>query len=285
MNWQQIGFTIGIGGVLVGWLWRTLVRAKQKLQTTSRKASTDQPPEGFSPAEAGFLLHKRIGGRDVAATLLDIAIRSIIKFEQLKPAQALSPANFRFELIDKNKSAKPFEKLLLEFLFTGSLRTRELAGLDGESVAKVMVAVQNSIRSQLAQEHLYKQPPRPKRRGPLLLGFVVIIVAVLVVYGLQRLLPGSFGLVLAVVGLLIGGWLIRSASLSGKGIDELAELQGFRDYLAGAEKITEAKLYRQHLAYAVIFGVEKRWTARFDSVDSREVNDLVRAVEVKFKLT
>jgi predicted membrane protein DUF2207 len=41
-----------------------------------------EPPTGISPAEAGTLLDDRIHPRDITSTIVDLAVRGLIKIEE-----------------------------------------------------------------------------------------------------------------------------------------------------------------------------------------------------------
>jgi hypothetical protein len=213
-----------------------------------------------------MLLNGKLTTRELAATLLDLQSRQIVRIE-------LDHTNLIAHLVHSkdDTTIKDFESLLLSKIFTGSLKQRDLSSIEKDSFKQLIVDLQNTIRTELVEERVYEQPPRIKRTGPILLGFVIICVVVAVVYGLNYLLPGSVSIVLAAAGLVGGWWLVNSSRLSREGIQELAQIAAFKSYLGSSGQKVGHEQYHKYLAYAFVLGVEKQWAAKFGKKLDRQL--------------
>jgi hypothetical protein len=261
MNWRLIGFTVGLAGVLFGLIWRWAIMLIQKLSVARQDVGVvESPPNNLAPADIGMLLNSKLTKRELVATLLDLQARQIIRLEV-----AASKLTIYLLQPSDHRKTKGFESLLVSKLFTGSLKQRDLSSIDKEFFKQLIVDLQNAIRAELVEEKVYDQPPRIKRTGPILLGFVIICVIVAVVYGLNYLLPGSASIVLAVAGLAAGWWLVNSSRLSSEGIQDLAQVVAFKKYLSSSKQKVSHELYHKYLAYAYVLGVEKQWAAKCGS--------------------
>jgi len=266
MNWRTIGLMIGLAGVLFGLCWRWAVLIIQKFAVTRQNVGVvSRPPNGLAPAEIGMLQNSKLTMHELVATLLDLQARHIIRLELAQPGLTV------FLNLSEYKDIRDFESLLLSKIFTRTLKQRVLSNIDKETFKHLLVSLQNAIRDELIDESIYDQPPRIKRTGPILLGFVIICVVVAVVYGTNYLLPGSASIVLAIAGLAAGWWLVNSSRLSSEGIQDLAQIVAFKKYLSSTELKVSQDHYHKYLAYAFELGVERQWAAKCGSTLDRQL--------------
>lgn len=266
MNWRTIGLMIGLAGVLFGLCWHWAIQIIQKFAVARQNVGVvNKPPKGLTPAEIGMLLNGKLTMRELAATLLDLQVKHVMRLE-------VAQSNLVAHLDQTNhRNIKDFESLLLSKMFTKTLKRRELSNIDKDTFKHLLVSLQNVIRDELIDESIYDQPPRIKRTGSILLGFVIICVVVAVVYGLNYLLPGSVSIVLAIAGLAVGWWLVNSSRLSSEGLQDLAQVFAFRKYLRSTEQKISQDHYYKYLAYAFVLGVEKKWASKCSSTLDRQL--------------
>lgn len=266
MNWRTIGLMVGLAGALFGLCWRWAVLIIQKYAVTRQNVGVvSHPPNGLTPAEIGVLLKGKLTMRELDATLLDLQARHVIRLEAAQPALTI------FLNQPEHKDIKDFESLLLSKIFTGTLKQRALGSIDKDTFKHLLVSLQNAIRDELIDVSIYDQPPRIKRTGPILLGFVIICAVVAVVYGLNYLLPGSASIVMAIVGLAAGWWLVNSSRLSSEGIQDLAQIVAFKKYLSSTELKVSQDHYHKYLAYAFVLGVERKWATKCSTTLDRQL--------------
>ena len=75
-------------------LWRHWGKDPQQRSIVVRYG----PPEGLGPAEAGALIDDRVDGRDLMATLVDLAIRGYLTIERISVGFWLLQPHYRFTL-------------------------------------------------------------------------------------------------------------------------------------------------------------------------------------------
>ncbi|MBI2798493.1 DUF2207 domain-containing protein [Candidatus Saccharibacteria bacterium] len=276
MNWQQICILIGAAGLIVGAGWKWLAPWLQKAKLARVKLSTQtQPPKDLTPAEIEYLLQNGLSGKGLAATLLSLHNRGILRVMRNNNDYVLCLQNL-------HKPTNTLEKKLLMFIFTGKLHQRALASIHSETTPAFMAKLIEILRGQLNKEHMYKQIPPLRKRGSMLLGFLAIFAGVLIIAGINKIFPGSFPAVFALGG-IVGGWLLsRHGQLSQEGLHELALIQAFKRYLTEKSKLNDQKLYYSYLPYAIVLNVERSWSARFDGIASQA--EFIKAVEHKFKV-
>lgn len=254
MNWREVLFFVGLAGVLFGLAWRGFIKLQARnARFRGRNSIVTKPPSGLTPAEIGVLLSSELTKHELVATMMDLVARQKL---------ALHADGKLVARMINLTGLKGFERVLIVSLFSKGLRERSLSDLDSQQITKLQLDMQNTIRAELVEEDEFAQPPRVKRIGPILLGFIVICVIIIAIYGLNLILPGASSVAIAVFGLAAGWWLFRSSRLSQKGMDDLGKIEGFRNYLANINQPADSKLYTSYLGYAYILGVEKEWSRK-----------------------
>ncbi len=90
------------------------------------------PPKNLTPAEVGLIADFRTDGRDLSATLIDLAIRNYIRIhdDQKKRLFGGFKHNFSFELTKNDYSTlKPHEQSLLTAIFSPSISVTDMKQL------------------------------------------------------------------------------------------------------------------------------------------------------------
>lgn len=235
------------------------------------------PPEGLSPAEAGYLADDRLDPRDVAATLLDLAIRGYIRLEDCKPDEGVPFTGKDFILrlqkpIGEWAGTRAHEDTLLFHTFYGGKWTK-LSSVSLRFYWVVPILV-NQVRSALDEKGLYADPriAQAKRQS------VVIAFAVLAwiaqAFGVWSLIQsdlvglGSILAAVVIVFLFTRGVNHRTPA----GERAFAELRGFQDFMNSVDadrmqRITP-DLFERNLPYAVALGVEHHWAQAFSTMAS-----------------
>ncbi|KPJ85321.1 hypothetical protein AMJ57_03505 [Parcubacteria bacterium SG8_24] len=271
---------IPVGGALfllpVGYfVWLYLMYRRPPVRGRALVAEYEAPPE-IGPAEAGYLLDGRLRARALAATLIDLMLRGIIRIE-VEDSRVR-----RLQLAGRPEEAglEPYEMVLLSDLFT-----------DGPSVDAVSAArrirsgerrLKDSVRSWL--DHQGYLGARDWSRP--IIAVSAAVGALITAMGLWS----TAGFAAAVVQLTVSVALIEyfyiaatwRPILSRRGQEAVWHLLGYRRYLEAVEsgriRWTEerdaAGLHRLS-PYAVMYGITPVWATRLQQVTEALIGDIV----------
>lgn len=229
------------------------------------------PPEKIPPALAGVLYHSQVGPRDIAATLIDLAVRNqlniVNKNGQFSIAQVSGQAM---------SDLAEFEKILLSKIFYQDQSRATLADIQfriGHRLFSDKIAYVYLNLYQLASQRGWfdKNPILRHRRWR---NWSLLLFAVGLIGFLAGLIfaPDPKGLLFFWVGmmgaaLLLNGLVGAIPARSSQGTKDLGTWLGFRNYLTSPEPVgyTEANqnLFSLYLPYAIALDCELEWTARF----------------------
>lgn len=255
------------------------------------------PPAGVAPGLAGTVVDGKADGRDVTATIIDLAVRGYLKITPLNgPQTEGQPAQPQPQGKSKGKekpdwllarSNRPagqelarFESLLLHALFSHGpqIRMSDLSGRHGQALKDAQVELYREVVNQ----NWYKDHPRAGGKGVGCLGVVMLVVGIplmllLGVGGMQAGSPIGWiagGLVVAsAIALLVFGGRGRTPRTA-EGTAVRIQTLGFQQYIATAEanqiKFEEAAdIFSRYLPYAIVFGLADRWAKLFGEVAKR----------------
>ncbi len=230
--------------------------------------STYAPLKDLRPAEAGTLIDEEINIRDIAATVVDLAVRGYLRIEEVSKSGMLKAADYRLIWVNKDTSKlEDYESMLLLALFGKSKA--------GDSVLLSELKFHftshlSKIRDSL-HEHLTKNGLFP-RRPDKVIGFYRVIGFIIVFLGLAAFSQSlAWGLALLVSGILI---LIFSKAMprkTAKGRKEYLRVLGLRNFISlGAyrEQLWEkANLFEEVLPYAIAFNLTHKLAAAFAKIN------------------
>ncbi|MET7284010.1 DUF2207 domain-containing protein [Kribbella sp. NPDC005582] len=245
----------------------------------------DDLPVAFAPpripvAEAGLLIDAKANTTEVAATLIDMAVRGGVRIEN-------DGTDRLARLVDPSVATAPHEQALMQGMFPGlvpgtSLKLERRAVGD-TSMAETATAMLNALRDQVAQREWYTRlPSKIGTRGGSVFksgtGCGCMLLIAFWVFGAgiagtaTAASTGGFGRavviavpVLAVI-IAIATWVrIRGRGQrtpAGRAVSD--QVIGFRKYLATAEadqlRFEEGEdIFSKYLPWAIAFGLADRW--------------------------
>ncbi|NIK59880.1 DUF2207 domain-containing protein [Kribbella shirazensis] len=253
--------------------------------------TTDQIPVVFAPpripvAEGGLLIDGRATNREVAATMIDLAVRGALRIENSGdgPRKAV--------LVAPAVATEPHEEALLKGLFPelqpGDERLLQAAAIGDYSLVRGAEATIAAVQKQVRARNWYVRMPHAAggTEGDMsfAFGWLIAIAIVVVGIGVAQIGSGPFTsgrfLVIAgpVVALLVLVWSWVSKQRQGRrtaaGRAVTDQVAGFRTYLATAEaeqlRFEEGEdIFSKYLPWAIVFGLAERW--------QRVCGELVRA--------
>ncbi len=239
-----------------------------------------QPPAGLTPAEAGTLLDDRVDMRDIAATMVDLAVRGYLSIEE-RP-QPSSKSDYVFHLRNGQWLAlKPHEQQVLGGIFSsrpagtaGADRTVPLSQLENVFY-KRLPEIKKAVLDSLTKQALYAARPDKVRKRYFI---VAVVVAVLVAYA-GLIASEQLGmaeapfivaayLTFAVMGVF--AWFMPART--SLGTRALEEVLGFQEFLTQVEgprlerMVKTPQLFEAFLPFAMAFRVQMQWAAAFDAI-------------------
>jgi len=278
--WQFVGLAAGAGLSFLAfrqwWRWGKDYKGRGVI------IPEYQAPKNLTPAEAGLLMDYSVDGRDLTATIIDLAVRGFIKIHdtEKKTLGLFKSHEFSLELVnDKTSSLKYHEKKLLEALFKPFTKgtIQEIKSLSKTEMHKAVTDIRSKLKESLTKEHgLFEQAPLKAQIT--LWGLAIGTFAALFIVR-----PGwgwIAGLVVAGCSAIGFGLLMKRRSHAG--VAEYEKIKGLELYMNTAEKdrlkmmqsvhrpyaepSKTVDLFEKLLPFAVALGVEKSWSKQFENI-------------------
>jgi len=267
---------IGIGGTLF-----ILIR----LQTRGRDPEIgpvpthlSEPPDDCPPAVVGALVDETADLRDIISTLVDLARRGYIVFEESQTEGLFGIGTsqaFTFKRTDKPlDDLAPFESQLVREVFPGSSLERAMSSMRNTFYTAIP-RLQTGLYSELVQRGYFPRSPETVRASWTGLGMLLggvgifgcfIMFVVLETNPLWLVLPIAIAFV-GVVAIIAGP---RMPAKTARGAETAAKWKAFQRYLIDlqsfAGETAAAERFEQYLPYAVAFGIERSFLRKFETV-------------------
>lgn len=243
------------------------------------------PPAGVQPGMLGTIVDETANTVDVAATVVDLAVRGHLTLEETEQG-TFGRTDWRLTRVatarEGSQPLHPYEQRLLDGLFATS-DTVLLSGLKNH-FKPTLDRVRAAMYEEVVSRGWFRRSPQAQRAVWTGLGQVMVFGGVLATFwlggGLSAMTAGS-GFPVPPAAVLAGGvvlagatfWLLgrRMAARTAEGSAVLAQSLGFREYLVTAEasqiRWEEAQeVFSRYLPYAIVFGVAEKWAKTFEQV-------------------
>ncbi|MBA2276226.1 MAG: DUF2207 domain-containing protein [Chloroflexia bacterium] len=240
-----------------------------------------QPPDDLGPGAAGTLVDETTHPKDVIATALDLAHRGVLRLAEEEGTTKFAFGahhDFTFTLLKSDADLRPHERHLLTSLFGkkynegASTKLSSVQQLFRESAEEI----HNGFYEELvAHDYFTESPLRTRKRWRRLskIGSIAIFVVGFILIGSLSTLTGWvwFPVIVGVVLLVTAGQIAPHLPKKTRaGAEAAAKWRAFKIYLDDIEKyeqIAESKqIFDRYLPFAVAFGIEKSWVAKFAAV-------------------
>lgn len=236
-----------------------------------------EPPTPLAPGLAGTLLDERVDMQDIIATIVDLARRKAISITEVKEESIFRTGyDFIYRREREDVPLAEYEETLLNALFGREDEIR-LSDLKDSFYTKID-GIKSAMYQAVVDAGYFPDNPNHVRTQYGCLGVGLLVVgAALAVAGIVtsfELTPFGFA---PGVGLLVTGIvLVIVANVmprrSDKGAEEAARWRAFRTYLRDIDKYSDLEeqkvIWDRYLPYAIAFGVEKEYMAKFAKVDA-----------------
>jgi predicted membrane protein DUF2207 len=234
-----------------------------------------EPPANLIPAEAGALLDERAHPRDVIATVVDLAVRGYLSIEPITTAFGAQDFMFKkLKPVGGDSELKDFELFVLAKVFGGdwAINMRLLSEVRRD-YENVFPPIRDRLYRLMVQGGLFPASPGHVRAGWMLAGAIAAIGGfVLPSYG-----PAWLGfyepwlrIALVASGLVFVGWGWVMPRKTRAGVQQMAHVRGFQEFLERAEKDRLERLpadtFHRWLPWAIALGVSERWIFNFQGL-------------------
>nr|BFF00959.1 DUF2207 domain-containing protein [Streptoalloteichus tenebrarius] len=230
-------------------------------------------PDGVLPGQVGTVVDEHVDVVDVAATVVDLAVRNYVWIEEI-PGSAPDWRVVRRNPADEH--LRRYERAVYEALLPSSgehardhvlLSELRAAGLD-------LTAVREALYADVVDAHWFQRRPDAERSRWWWVGTGIGVagVALTVVLALTTQVA-LLGLAVIVGGVALAVGSRWMPARTGRGSALIEQVRGLREYLRTAtpEQIPPADremVFSRSLPYAVVLGEADRWLEAFASLDA-----------------
>ena len=233
-----------------------------------------QVPALVPPAVVGVLIDGRVGSREIAATLIDLAQRGYIYI--IRKGNSFTFGKRKSVPFEDLPELKPYEKILLSKIFTPNDYRSTKADVEmrvghhifSRKMAQVFLGIYNEATF---AGYFIQNPARVHARWKYI-GIAFFFLSILGFIQSAFYAPDPKFTLFFWVGGMAAAWVIIKISglmpaRSDMGSRALTPWMAFRKYLKLSRPIprgaTSQDIFNRCLAYAVVFGVEDAWAKRF----------------------
>lgn len=278
---QVVGVVFGLVMVVVAFMgWWRIGRDYRGRGTIIPEY---EPPAGLSPAEVGLLADYQLQGRDISATLIDLAVRGyvIIRDNTKKYLGFIKVPDFELELKAAPTALKAHEQAVLQIVFpTLAVGTvTRLKNINRQSAAISVQLLRKSLTDSLTTANGVFEPAGKKWSTIYsIIGGVFIFLLFIFHFSF------GWGWTVGVILTAVSFWVFASVMQrrSHAGVEMYEKVKGLELYMKTAEadrlKMLQSvdrpyaapektyHLFEKLLPFAIALGVEKSWAKQFDGL-------------------
>lgn len=282
--WPLLLFPLGL--IWIGYLYFSKGRDPVNLSIAPRY----EPPDGFTPAEAGTLIDERVDMRDMTSTIVDLAVRGYLKIVEIEKKKLVFLSTKDYALVklrEADDNMKKHEKLMFKGLFDrGSIEPEDLAKVIGkchECSGKEMIttsslkekfyvelpAIKQSIYVSLVDKKMFPSSPERIRGKYVGWGIFLIILSFVLGFIVNWLLIPVL-LILGVITLVVAQFMPRKTR---DGVTKAVHIAGFEEFVRRVEKDRiermveeDPTIFERLLPFAMALGCADQWASKFEGI-------------------
>ena len=238
-----------------------------------------EPPQGVTPAEAGTLLDNTVDMRDITSTVVDLAVRGVLKIEEHELPKILGifggGATYMLQRVGSADGLAWHERRIFDGIFLGRGIRVSFDELEMHFYEK-LPGIRDAIIDSLKERGFYRDRPDKVRITWRVLALVaggLIFAAGMMTSQLFLLTPVSFIIAAIVVTIMLLIFAEIMPARTEAGARAWEQIRGFEEFLRRVETeaykrviINRPELFDKFLPYAMAFGVEKQFTRAFDGI-------------------
>ncbi len=282
--WPLFLFPIGL--IWLGYLYFSKGRDPVNLSIAPRY----EPPDGFSPAEAGTLVDERVDMRDMTSTIVDLAVRGYLKIVEIdkKKLVFLSTKDYALvKLREADENLKKHERLMFDGLFNkGTIEAEDLGKViakcpdcNGKEIITTsslkekfyteLPGIKESIYTSLVDDKFF--PSNPERIRGKYLGWGIFMIILGFVLGfIINLFLIPVLVILGVIMMIMSRFMPRKTR---DGVMKAVHVAGFEEFVRRVEQDRIKKMVREDptvferlLPFAMALGCADEWAEKFQDI-------------------
>lgn len=265
--WLVLALLLPVLTVIYMFLFLRLLVRSHRVDKPDREISA--PPMALPPALVGALFREKVGSREIAATLIDLARRKDITILDRERGFAFSKGKFDGRLLG-------YEKILLSKIFKNNLTSDRIEiekRINNHLYSKKISIVSAGIYAIATRLGYFKVNPRRVHAKYRLIGIMVFLIGLIAfILSLRFQLISTYSSFFW-VGMMISALIIAfSASniplRTSIGNEALSNWLAFKKFLSNPSQIpftpTVTELFEAYLPYAIVLDCEVAWAKRFE---------------------
>ena len=232
-----------------------------------------EPPHEMRPAVMAALVHQQPKMEDIAATVVDLAVRGKLRIIHEAEVDPPQPSEFVFERRDKNtKDLLSYERAVMTGIFTK--KDEDRVNEEDIRVGDRLLTIMNGVRKETKKgKYFYDDPEKTVRRY--FHWAMLLIFLPLVVLFFLRFVTDLGYIWLLLVGTIPAGiavWVIGHAMPRRTALGSRLYWQAlaFQEYLktaeAGEPESMTLETFQENLPYAMALGMADKWAALFTGI-------------------
>jgi uncharacterized membrane protein len=223
-----------------------------------------EPPNNLRPAEVDLIMNQKVQPKDIAATLLDLAVRGFIKIRQVKMGAIFKEDYELIKLKDADETLSDYERELLSVV--PSQGTILLSSLKKDLSFSKIIEIMDKVYFRISSLEYFLADPKKVVRKWSIVGMAIIFISFIFLFNFFYLF-----LSLLTAGILFLIFSLFMPKRTEKGTEVYWQLLGFKEYINTAEKYRaqfyeKEDIFEKYLPYAVVFGLTKKWARAFEGI-------------------
>lgn len=247
-----------LGGIVI---WRYV---KYGRDPKIRKAIAPEfkPPNNIPPVLLGSLKDEKVDMVDITSTIINSAYKGYIHIKEL------GKKNYELKKQKSFDDLESLEKFIMEKIFGSkeSVKTNSLKN----TFYKKIPDIKDHIFEAMVEYKYFERRPDTVRKIATGIGIAIIIIGVILSVALTTVEIFTLGPSVILTGILLLTLAQFMPAKTKLGAEVLHKVKGFKMYLETAERYTlqnlTPELFERFLAYAIVFGVEKKWAKNFEDI-------------------
>lgn len=231
-----------------------------------------EPPVGLTPAEVGTVVDESADTLDLTATILDLAVRGLLRIEEIEGSGFLflSSRDYRLHRTGTSDAGlKEHERLLLAAVFASgpSVLLSDLKNKFYESIPGIKRALYKELSGEAAY---FPTSPDRVRNNYRLAGVAVAALGLVALWAEQSPLAIGCPVAAGAIVLAFSGAMPRRTQKGRRACDDIL---GFREFVKRVDQDRlertggkTADRFEKILPYAVVLGVADRWATVFADI-------------------
>lgn len=261
---------LGMALPFLTWIYLLMFIAYQIRRQTvdSPIKETDAPPMALPPAVVGVLTQQKVGPREIAATLIDLALRGDIMILDRE-------RDFAFVKNKYDQRLLSYEKILLSKIFRQNMVSGQEEieeRINNHLYSKKISAVTAGVYNLATRLGYFRQNPQNLHRKYQIIGIAGTAIGLLGIISSLMIFQNPPYIIFFWIGMTLSTIII--AALAKKipirtalGQEALSNWLAYKKYLSSKEKLPfsyeNQEVFQRYLPYAVVLDCEVAWARRF----------------------